>query len=149
MYQYMHLDHPIPSCEIAGLKWDDHECKWLFEYAIKTPIEITNENEQPLMVYEYISDLHVKVADRQYKDAVNVQFTKLDEYMELLDRQYAADMMFRKMWRDKHPDAVVPSHSLRTVDHGEYHAQELADLNIHYVVGIMENHEGSSVFVVG
>lgn len=144
MFQILEYDEPIPSCEIHSLKYADG--KWVYEYAINTPIEITNENKQDLIVYEYISDLKIKNGDNQHPDAVNIHFKTLDEYLLLLEAQRAIDLLFRKKWLEKHPNAEIKNFSMRNLENRDYSFAELSELKVHFISFLIEHGDEMSVF---
>jgi hypothetical protein len=142
----LEYDLPIPSCEIHSLRYDGG--KWVFAYAVNTPVEITNSNKQDLIVYEYISDLIVRIGDGQHPDAVNIHFKTLDEYMLLLEAQRTADLEFRRKWleKEKNQGKCVKKFAMRTLENRDYSFKELREENVHFISFLMEDNGVSSIF---
>ena len=144
MFQVLEYDQPIPSCEIHGLRYDDGE--WKFRYAVNTPVEITNENTVDLIVYEYISDLSIRIGEGQHKDAVNIHFKTLDQYMALLESQRLADLMFRKRWLEKHPGAQVKKFATKVLCNRDYDINELRAEGVRFLSFLVEDGGETSTF---
>ena len=129
MYQFLRLDEPIPSCEIYSLEFS--ESKWIYIYALNVPFELTNENTQEIVVYEYISDLYLKMSDSIHPESVNLRITKLDEYLCLLTIQRQADLDYRDKWLSKLD--VIPEINSVTLGNKTYSHQELLDNGLHFI----------------
>lgn len=131
MFQLLEFDNPIPSCQIHGLKRNGD--KWVYQYAVNTPVEITDDNQIDLIVYEYISDLMIKIGEGQHPDAVNIHFKTLSEYLSLLETQRMCDIAFRKKWLDEHPNAEIKKFNRRTLENKDWNFNELKDENVHFI----------------
>lgn len=151
MLQILKFDEPIPSCNIYNLKYDKQEEKWIYEYAIQTPVEITEENETDLIIYEYISDLLIRFGDGQHPDSINLHFKKLSEYLKMLEMQRLTDLFYRKQWLEKHPDAVIQDFSKKELERRDYEYNELKEIGIHAIAQKLEdNHEkDTTIFAIG
>ena len=152
MYQMLEMDRPIPSCDIHAMKYvkgqgeGDREGKWKYVYAVKTPVEITDSNMVDLIVYEYISDLRVELGKGQHPEAVNIHFTTMSQYMELIEAQVKADEVFRANWLEKHPDSKVSDFARRELEHRDYDFEELRQLAVHNVSALLETGQDKDVF---
>lgn len=132
MYQLLKFNEPIPSCSINSIEFIDG--KWVFNYALNTPFELTDDNRNDLIVYEYISDLFVKNAEGLHHESVNVHFKTLTEYLSLLKRQQEEDINFRIAWKENNPDALPLT---ITLENKNYSLQELKKLNVNFIASIV------------
>lgn len=121
MYQFLKLNDPIPSCEIYSLEFD--EGKWIYIYALNVPFELTDENTEEIIVYEYISDLYLKLPNTVHPESVNLKVIKLHEYLHLLNKQREADLDYRNKWLSKLD--VIPEINSVTLKNKSYSHQEL------------------------
>jgi hypothetical protein len=144
MFQILEFDNPIPSCEIHEVHYNNG--LWKFRYAVNTPIEITNENQIDLIVYEFIADLSIRIGEGQHKDAVNIHFKTLDEYLLLLESQLTADLIFRKRWLEKNPNAKVKKFATKNLENRDYNINELRAHGIHFISFLIENDGKISTF---
>lgn len=144
MFQILEFEDPIPSCEIYGLRYDNGV--WKFKYAVNTPMEITNENTIDLIVYEYICDLTVRIGEGQHKDAVNIHFKTLDEYLLLLESQRITDLAFRANWLKKNPGAQVKKFAMKTLENKDYDINDLRALEIRFMSFLIEDNGEISTF---
>lgn len=129
MYQFLRLNNPIPSCELYSLEFIEN--KWIYIYALNTPFELNDDNTVEIAVYEYISDLYLKVPDSIHPESVNLKITKLSEYMHLLKKQMETDLDYRKKWLSKLDD--VPEVNSITLENKTYSHQDLLNSNLHYI----------------
>lgn len=141
MYQMLRFDKPIPSCGIHELKFVNNS--WEFIYALLTPIELTNENDQELLIYEYISDLKLVTSDVVNLKSINLRIKTYDEYLELLKRQAEADIEFREEWKKNNPEAVP---NKVTLDNQHYTHGDLLRLNVNFIASIIEQNDTCTVF---
>lgn len=141
MYQILNFDNPIPSCEIHELNFVDG--KWVFVYALLTPVKLTNENEQELLVYEYISDLKLVTLETVNLKSINLRVKTLDEYLKLLYAQMKTDVEYREMWKAKNPTAEP--NKLKLLNQNYSH-NDLSRLGVTFIASILEKLEGNTVF---
>lgn len=134
MYQFLKLKEPIPSCEIYSLEFQNNE--WIYVYALNVPFELTNDNTEEIIVYEYISDLYLKLSDSVHPESVNLRITKLDEYYHLLKNQREADLSYREKWLSKLD--VTPEINSIILENKSYTHQELLNNNLHYISYIIQ-----------
>ena len=134
MYQFLKFESPIPSCEIHSLSFEDG--KWYYTYALNTPFELTNENDRELIIYEYISDLYLRLPDTVHPESVNLRIKTLDEYLEWLEKQRLADISYRMEWKKKHPNAKPNIVKLRNQN---YDHDSLLDNGVHYIASMINN----------
>lgn len=144
MKQFLEFDHPIPSCEVYGMSWrDDH---WVYTYALSTPFELTDGNNQDMIVYQFISDLVVRLAAPMHHDSVNLHFRTLSDFLSLLDRQVQEDKAYREGWLAAHPEVNVSRRSTFILPHGEWLGDALLEHGVHYVADYLGETEGGSIF---
>lgn len=141
MYQFLEFDRPIPSCSIHSLKFDLG--KWKYIYALNTPFELTNENKEELVVYEYISDLHLKLNESVHEESINLRITTLDEYLFLLEKQIEEDVKYREKWLLQHPDEQPNTLILENRD---YSHEELLENNVNYISFIVDLGDEETIF---
>lgn len=121
MIQKLTLTHPIPSSIVSELKYEDGD--WKYVYYINTPEEINDEDKE-FVVYGYISNLDVRYDDLGDLSN-NIHFNNLQDYMEILEAQYNADMNYRLQWYAK-----SNKHTINTVvlENRDYDEIELGDI---------------------
>ena len=144
MYQILEFEEPIPSCRIYSMLYRNN--KWIYCYAIETPKEITNDNEEELLIYGYISDLTVKLGKNQHKDSVNIYFKTLDELLNILKLQREADIKFREEWKKQNPDAKIADFATRILENRDYSHKELKKLDVNFVASVIEQKEDKTKF---
>ena len=140
MLQMLEFNHPIPSCKIHSLKYENN--KWTFIYALNTPFELTNKNTENLIIYEYICDLNVK-KDDLHKESINIKFKTLDEYLYYLNKQYEEDIKFREKYLKNNPDAEP---STITLENRNYTVEELLNKNVNYIANIVKKEDNLTIF---
>ena len=139
MYQFIKFDNPIPSCQIFELNFDSKNEKWEFVYAINTPYELTNNsNQEPLIIYEYISDLYLKEVSFVHKESINIKVNNLNEYIDILNLQRQADLDYRKRWIEENPDLAADGPSSITLENRNYSHEELLENDIHFIASILK-----------
>lgn len=141
MYQILKFSDPIPSCEIYSLEFEGG--RWSYIYALNTPFELTNSNNQELIIYEYICDLHLRLPDSVHPESVNLRIKTLDEYLEWLEKQRNADVDYRMKWIEKNPDEKP---NTITLENRSYTHIELTKIGVHYVAGLIDNDGENSTF---
>jgi len=143
MYQLLEFSHPIPSCKIFELKFDEDKKAWTFIYAVETPFELTNSNTKEMIIYKHISDLIVKENVDFHEESTNIKFKTLDEYLEYLNAQYNADMKYRKSWKLNNPKAKA---NVLTLINDNYTSKELAENEITYISEVVSINKNYSCF---
>jgi hypothetical protein len=136
MYQMFEMASPIPSCQIHELRWNPKASKWSYIYAVSTPKMITEENNDDMIIYEFVCDLDVRLASGLTDDSVNIHFKRLSEYVDLLNKQREADVMYRKKWVAMHPDAKPYSIKLECKN---YSYADLKRLGVLYIASFEYN----------
>lgn len=154
MLQCVKLDQPIPSANIYAVEWDEEKSKWTYVYSVRTPVEITDDDmETDLMIYEYISNLHVEIGENQHGDAVNIHFRGLTQYMQILELQRLADVNFRKQWCERWKaehgeEPEVSSFAIKVLQHRNHSYSELEAIGIHCISFLMESGKDADAFAV-
>lgn len=145
MYQLLKFDNPIPSCAIHELIFDEKEKKWTYVYALNTPFTLTNENKEVLLVYEFISDLHLKSSEGIHPESINLKIKTLDEYLALLERQRQEDLRYREKWIKEHIDDLPVPNTI-SLKNQNYSYKDLQKNNVHYIASCLEIKDDESVF---
>lgn len=145
MFQMITFDHPIPSCEIYSISYDQENKKWSFTYALNTPVELKDDEDVDLIIYEYICDLILKDPKSLHPESINIHVKNLREYRQWLERQREEDIKFRKKFLENNPDAVknLITHKLENKD---YSYQELSQLGLSYFSFIQQQDDHETVF---
>lgn len=141
MFQLLKFDSPIPSCSIYELEFKDG--KWYYIYALNTPFELTNDNEMELIVYEYISDLYLRLPESVHPESVNLRIKTLDQYLKLLEMQKNEDKKYREYWLSKNPEAKPNTIQL---ENKSYTHDELTNIGVNYIASIYEFEDGFTSF---
>lgn len=136
MYQLLKFDTPIPSCEIHSLEYLDGN--WKYIYALNTPFELTDENTESLIIYEYISDLHLKTKDSVHPESINLEIKTLTEYLAWLEKQRLTDILYREDWKKKHPNAKA---NIIELENKNYSKNDLREIGVHYIATELDKNE--------
>lgn len=143
MHQFLEFDHPIPSCSIHALKFKDKQ--WKYVYALTVPFLLTEENEEPLVVYEYICDLILKKKSDLHQESINLEVHNLKDILSLLKSQRDYDLLYREKWKLEHPDhddrlnvVVLPNKDL---SYGE-----LKRYDVHYISFVVQQNDFETIF---
>lgn len=143
MFQMLTFDKPIPSCEIHELSFKDN--KWYFTYALNTPVELTDDKEVDLIIYEYICDLILKDPKGLHEESINIHVKTLSEYLKWMEKQRDADLRFRERFLKEHPEAK-DNLITKTLENRDYSYQELSKLGLSYFSFIVEIKENETIF---
>lgn len=141
MYQLLKFENPIPSCEIHSLEY--HNNKWFFIYALNTPFELNNDNNEELIIYEYISDLYLKKISDVHAESVNIKIKTLDNYLKLLELQRNEDIKYRENWIKENPDEI-PNKLI--LENKNYSFEDLRNEGVHYISSILESNDEKTIF---
>lgn len=146
MLQFLIFDEPIPSCSIYGLKYENE--KWKFIYALNTPFELTDENSQEMIIYEYISDLTIKESKDLHPDSTNIKFKTLSEYLKILRMQIDEDKKFRENYFNKLIESgeKIPEPNTIELNHKDYNYSELKEIGVHFISKIYDDKSFTTIF---
>lgn len=123
MLQTIEFDDLIPSCEIYEVKYNRETGKWTYVYAFETPFELTDDNEEELIVYGHISNMDVRKADLN-ELSINIHFKTLSDYIHILNTQRQADRDYRIDWLKRHPKCPINTVILENRDYDHKELQE-------------------------
>ena len=150
MYQFLKFDELIPSCQIFELNFNELKGVWEFVYAVNTPFELTNdEDQEELLIYEYISDLYLKETTFVHGESINIRVKSLDQYKEILERQREVDLAYRDAWKKENPNDEIPDENYITLENRNYNHRELEKMGIHFISAIYKqnNHADKTTFI--
>ena len=136
MIQILQFDKPIPSCFIHDVEFVNG--KMVYNYLIDTEVELTNNMEEQLVIYNQISYLRLVHKDSIPNISANIPISSLDEYRSYLELQREADIKLRSKFRSENPD-LVP----RTIvlENRNYSREELKKLDVEYIMEIIAETE--------
>lgn len=141
MYQLLKFKHPIPSCEIHSLEFKENN--WIYIYAVNTPIELTDKNTEELIIYQYISDLNLKLLNSVHPESINIKINSLTEYLNILNRQREADINYRKQWLLNNSEATTNTIKLYNKS---YNYEELIKNDVHYIADMINLEKDYTIF---
>lgn len=93
-------EYPVPSCEIKQLIREDG--KWIYEYEVEIKNSSYSIGEGPLYVWGHIQQL--TLVSKIKKGHINITVNSMDEMINLIEKQAAADNERRRIWIKEHPD---------------------------------------------
>lgn len=101
MFQEIRLDVPIPSCRCSKIIYDNG--KWTYVYLIDTDNIISDDNIVEMIVYGHVGNLRIRKSSIiNDVNSVNIKFTTLSEYKDILIKQREEDIEYRNKWLFEH-----------------------------------------------
>lgn len=136
--QILGFEQPIPSCFIHNIEFK--EGKVIYNYLVDTPVELTDNMDVELVIYNQISYLRLVLKEEMTNLSANIPIQSLSEYRYYLDKQREADIRMREVFKKNHPEATP-----RTIvlDKKDYSRDELFNLDVEYVMEVLFETEDS------